>query len=375
MRRKYKILPLFMFIVISACSVLCITGCSSKNVSCPDDAEYCVINSDMLKQKGKYYFVDSEGNSVGDSCSIRMQDLSVYDIGEDNIVLTGSRKNNAMIFKRGSSEVKQDFFFLNEPKYTGVSAVKTRGDTVLGLMNGGVLNDTYIDVLVLQSLDGEVLRQSDIEIYARDILDNGSEAVIVGHYYDREKEKHFLAEIVKYDFDNPEQYGQYKYGEHYSEFVRIIPYGEYYLCIAKNLYSKANTIAIINKNTFELEDEIVFSDDLGRIKEKDGRIYVLGLKGLYEVNIEEGDYTRRLKFDDYADSYSAVAVSYFLDDKCYAFLRHGKVANGDINEYGYMLKIDMDTFEVESRTPITSDKRTTLEIAFVLPASYMRENE
>ncbi len=180
---------------------------------------------------------------------------------------------------------------------------------------------------------------------------------------------------MEYDFDNPEQYEQHKYGERYSEFVQIISYGEHYLCIAENFNNSSNRIAIINKNTFELEDEIVFSDDLGRIKEKDGKIYVAGLKGLYEVNIEERDYTRKLKFDDYADSYAAVAVSYFLDNKFYAFLRHGKVENGDINEYGYMLRIDMDTIEVESRTPITSDKRTTLEIAFVLPASYMRESE
>lgn len=375
MRKKYKLITSIFLIIICVDLTLATAGCSSKSVSCPEEAEYCVINSDMLKQKGKYYFVDGEGNVVGDSCSVRMQDLSVYDIGEENIVLTGSRKNNAMIFSKGSSEIKQDFFFLNEPKYTGVSAVKTRGDRILGLMNGGVLDGTYIDVLVLQSLDGEVLRQSDVEIYARDIIDSGSEAVIAGHYYDKKKEHHFIAEIVKYDFDNPEQYEQYKYGERYSEFDAIIPYGEYYLCIAENLYGSTNIIAIINKNTFEIEDEIVFGDDLGRIKEKDGRIYVLGLKGLYEVDIEKRDYSRKLKFDDYTDSYSAVAVSYFLDNKCYVFLRHGKVSNGDRNEYGYMLKIDMDTLEVESRTPITSDKRTTLEIAFVLPASYMRESE
>lgn len=375
MQKKFKIVSSFMLIFISVCSVFGIAGCSSKSVSCPDNAEYCVINSDMLKQKGKYYFVDGEGNIVGDSCSIRMQDLSVYDVSDENIILTGSRKNNAMIFSRGSSEIKQDFFFLNEPKYTGVSAVKTRGDTMLGLMNGGVLDGKYIDVLVLQPLDGEVLRQSDVEIYARDVIDNGSELIIVGHYYDRQQEHHFLAEIVEYGFDDPEQYEQHKYGDRYSEFRQIISYGEHYLCIAANLYGGTNRIAIINKNTFELEDEIVFSDDLGRIKEKDGKIYVAGLKGLYEVNIEERDYTRKLKFEDYADSYAAVAVSYFLDNKFYAFLRHGKVENGDINEYGYMLRIDMDTLEVESRTPITSDKRTTLEIAFILPASYMRESE
>lgn len=375
MRKKYKLIKSILLIIICVGLTLGNAGCSSKSVPCPDNAEYCVINSDLTKQKGKYYFVDGEGNVVGDSCSVRMQDLEFYDVGEDNIILSGSRKNNNMIFNRGSSEINKDFFFLNEPKYTGVTAVKTRGDIILGLMNGGMSEKTYIDVLVLQSLDGEVLHRSDVEIYAQDILDNGSEAVIAGHYYDREKDNHYCAEIIKYDFDKPEQYEQYKYGERYSRFDAIIPYGEYYLCIAKNLYYTANTLAIINKNTFEIEDEIVFGDDLGRIKEKDGRIYVLGLKGLYEVDIEKRDYSRKLKFDDYTDSYSAVAVSYFLDNKCYVFLRHGKVSNGDRNEYGYMLKIDMDTLEVESRTPITSDKRTTLEIAFVLPASYMRESE
>lgn len=188
-----------MLLCVCVCAVSCVLGCTSKNVACPDNAEYCIVNTKMLKQKGVYYFIDAEGKEVGDSCSIHMQNLCCYDIGEDRIVLSGERKNNTMIFTRGTSEIKQDFFFLNEPKYTGLTAVKDRGDAILGLMNGGVTEKTYIDVLVLQTLDGEVLQRHDVEIYAEDILDDGSGAVIAGWYREPDKENHYCAEIIKYD--------------------------------------------------------------------------------------------------------------------------------------------------------------------------------
>ena len=143
-----------------------------------------------------------------------------------------------------------------------------------------------------------------------------------------------------------------------------------------NLYYKANTLAVINRETLELEDEIVFAGELLNINEKDGKVYAVSDKGLYEVDFAGKTYIPKLKFDDCVDSHSYyVYDDYFLDGKCYVFLRHDKVSNGNRNEYGDMLKIDMDTLEVESSTPISCSKNTYLENIFILPASYMRENE
>lgn len=346
------------------------SGCKNDEAVINSESEYLVIYSDMLKPDGGYYYINKNGEILNKNQKLNMQDLSCFDVKNDKIIISGKRKNNSLVIKRNSSEFTKDLFFLNDPSYTGLTAVTSKENNILGIMNGNFSDNTYLNLLVLQTLDGEILQQYPIEIFAHAVLYENN-PIIAGAFITSEESLSFASEILECSSNGtkPHKYKQY------SGFWDIVSDNNSYYCLTERKNENKNTITVIDKNDFSIENEIIFPDILTDIFPYNNSIYAIGNKGLYKLESKTDNYKLEIEFEKSLCNNDAYAYfSYNIDEKVYVFLRYTqrqKIEN--TYDYGNIIQIDLKNLDYQT-TNIYNPKRDGLNNIFVVPSSFINNH-
>lgn len=355
--------------ILQACTLW---GCGKKEnttLTMPKDSQYLVIYSDIAQPNGGYYYIDEIGNVLEKTHTLKMQDLICFDVSSDKIVISGERKNNTLILDRGSAEFVDSFVFLNDSSFSGLTAVKSNADSLVGVMNGNFSDNAYLNLLVLQTLDGRVIQERPLEIFAHSVIDMGEHTVVAGVFISNDTNNQaWCAEI--YDCYN-EATTSHKY-EQYNCYWDILEYESSLVCIAEGKNDNKNIVVSIDKETFEVNNEIIVSDQLASLFVYNGCVYAVGNLGIYQIDFESGRAVSSLVFDNSLhDDTAYVNFSYFLDDSVYVFLRYAdRKQTQESYEYGEMMQVKIDSLNYIT-TPISHPKRDGLNNIFIIPSSFI----
>ncbi len=401
-------------VLLAAALTLLAGGCDSTLDLTEKEAVYCVTYTQSFERKGKCFLIDENGKRLSSEW-LPMQDLSRYYVTEDVILLSGHRKNNTAVFHKGERMMDRSFLFLNKSEYSGVNALTLDQDGVLGIMNGNYRSEdgVYLNLLVLQSLEGEVLQQTILETFARSVLSEKGQAVVAGARLDirvaneedpldsatpeepEEKEKR-MAQIAVCELDPtppasplpktpaeplPEVDVAYYRYEDYESIWKLVRFEDKYVCIAESrtelvnksdktepLLPAVNTLLVIDPETFEIEGKTVLSDELSELIVYENALYAIGNKGIYSVDVENVKGTEKFSFPEERETF--IEFAYTLGGKAYIFSRYAqRIIKGSQYEYGHVYEMDLNSFEY-TKAAICSMKYETMNTIFVFPTSF-----
>lgn len=347
-------------------------GCGkSQNtaLSIPEDSQYIVIYSDTAQPNGGFYYVNENGSIIGTSQTLKMQDLICFDVSQDRIIISGERKNNTLILNKGCANIDGNFLFLNNSSYSGLTAVKSSNDSLLGIMNGNFSDDGYLNLLVLQSLEGQIIQELPIEIFAHSVIEVGEHTLVAGIFISNDANNQpWCAEIYDCFLETATSY---KY-EQYNCFWDILEHESSLVCIAENKNNNKNTIVSLDQDTFEVRSEIIVSDQLSSLFVYDNLMYAIGDLGIYQINFDSREATSVMSFDNSLRENGAyVNFAYFLGDKAYVFLRYSdRKQTQESYEYGNIVQVHLDSFNYDA-TKISHPKRDGLNNIFIVPTSFL----
>ena len=170
----------------------------SQNDFSTEETFYYIVYSDMLKKSGELIGIDIDGNITSQK-SLKIQDVSKYDLVDSTFIAGGNRANNHLLIDR-QGNIKE-FNLLDNPNYSGVTTITINGENIVAVMNGNIANNTYQNLLVIQDKEGNVLEKRIFYIFASDILCKNNTAYIVGSYLNLEKDK-WSSKIIQYTLSN-----------------------------------------------------------------------------------------------------------------------------------------------------------------------------
>lgn len=170
----------------------------SQNDFSTEETFYYIVYSDMLKKSGELIGIDIDGNITSQK-SLKIQDVSKYDLVDSTFIAGGNRANNHLLIDR-QGNIKE-FNLLDNPNYSGVTTITINGENIVAVMNGNIANNTYQNLLVIQDKEGNVLEKRIFDIFASDILCKNNTAYIVGSYLNLEKDK-WSSKIIQYTLSN-----------------------------------------------------------------------------------------------------------------------------------------------------------------------------
>ena len=347
-----------------------LTSCSKTAEHIGAEADYIVIHSRSREESSGIFCIDSDGAVTEKLKNSKMQDLSFFSFNDEKLIVSGGRKNNNMLFDLKESGVYSEVHWLNNPQYSGVTAVELLNDSVLAIMNGNYTDTTYLNLLVEQDYDGEVIQQTEVELYTRDVAALDNTAKLVGKHLSRSNNTdEWKASIVDYNVSEQKITQQYDYSE-YNCFWEIIETDSVIYCLAEDKSERINTICAINKNTFEIEKHLQIGDQLCGLYLDGNTLYAVGNISIYEVQADT--LTKKQSCSHDITTGGFVDWAYVYDGHYYAMFRYDqRVKDGSVYEYGILLKVSLDTFD-KTETPIRYDKRTTIDDLIIFPTEMFR---
>ena len=122
------------------------------------DADYIVIHSRSREESSGIFCIDEDGFITEKLKNSQMQDLSFFSFNDNKLVVAGGRRNNNMLFDLKDKGVYSEIYWLNNPQYSGVNAVEVLNDSMLAIMNGNYTDTTYLNLVVEQGYNGNVIQ-------------------------------------------------------------------------------------------------------------------------------------------------------------------------------------------------------------------------
>lgn len=361
MRNMKKIIT----IIICFTLIMSLVGCTNNSEDIvPKDAAYLVIYSSMLKQDGGLYYISTNGDILSKCNKLKMQDLSRFEVKDNRIIISGERHNNTVIFDRNSALPNKDFLFLNNSKYTGVTAIASDKDKVFGIMNGNFSDGIYKNLLVLQALSGEVIKKEDIDIFAHKALYSAETAIIAGAYIEAgESSLITTAEII--DYTNTES-NTYKYDE-FKGFWDIVQNDDYLYCLAEGKNESRDTVVMIDSNDFSIIDQVNMPEPLINLFIYKDSIYAAGNSNLYIIDSNSREVRIHTSFDESLNTQDSYAYfAYELEGKAYIFLRYSQRQKENSQYlYGNLICVDLDNSNIQI-TQIKCDKKYKADTLFII---------
>ena len=357
-----KICSLLLAIIILSVGFV---SCSKPAEQIGAEADYIVIHSRSREESSGIFCIDSDGTVTEKLKNSKMQDLSFFSFNDTKLIVSGGRRNNNMLFDLKEKGVYSEIHWLNNPEYSGVTAVELLSESVLAIMNGNYTDTTYLNLLVEQDYAGNVIQQTEIELYTRDVSAVGNTANLVGKHLSKENNaSEWKASIIDYDLTEQTIKQQYDYSA-YNCFWEIVETDSAIYCLAEDKNECINTICVIDKETFEIQNQLMIEDQLCGMYLDGSTLYAVGNAAIYKVQADtlttEQSYTHGTATEGYVD------WAYVYGGHYYVMFRYDqRVKDGSIYEYGVLLKTSLDTFD-KAETPIRSDKRTTIDDLIVFP--------
>lgn len=359
-----KICSLLLTIIVFS---VALTSCSKTAEHIGAEADYIVIHSRSREESSGIFCIDSDGAVTEKLKNSKMQDLSFFAFNDEKLIVSGGRKNNNMLFDLKDNGVYSEVHWLNNPDYSGVTAVDLLSESVLAIMNGNYTDTTYLNLLVEQDYAGNVIQQTEIELYTRDVSAVGNTANLVGKHLSKENNaSEWKASIIDYDLTEQTIKQQYDYSA-YNCFWEIVETDSAIYCLAEDKNERINTICIIDKETYEIQSQLMIEDQLCGMHLDGNTLYAVGNTAIYKVQadtlITEQTYAHGTTTSGYVD------WAYVCGGHYYVMFRYDqRVKDGSIYEYGVLLKTSLETSD-KAETPIRYDKRTTIDDLIVLPTA------
>lgn len=363
-----KICSLLLTIIVLS---VALTSCSNTAEHIGAEADYIVIHSRSREESSGIFCIDSDGTVTEKLKNSKMQDLSFFAFNDEKLIVSGGRKNNNMLFDLKESGVYSEVHWLNNPQYSGVTAVELLNNSVLAIMNGNYTDTTYLNLLVEQGYDGNVIQQTEVELYTRDVVADNSTAKLVGKHLSKTSgTNEWKAAIIDYNVAEQKITQQYCYSE-YNCFWEILETDSVIYCLAEDKNECINTICAISKTNFEIESRLQIEDQLCGMYLDGNTLYVVGNQSIYKLQAdtlsEEQNYSHDTTVSRYVD------WAYEYGGYYYVMFRYDqRVKDGSVYEYGILLKVNLETFD-KSETPIRYDKQTTMDDIIIFPTEMFEE--
>ena len=352
---------------------VCLTSCLKPAEQIGKNAEYVVIHSRSREESSGIFCIDSEGIVTDTLKNSKMQDLSFFSFNDQKLIVSGGRRNNNMLFDLKDKGVYSEVIWLNNPEYSGVNDVELLNSSALAIMNGNYTDSTYLNLIVEQDYDGNVIQQTAVELYTRDVLVIDNAAKLVGkHLIKSNNTDEWKASIIDYNVSERKITQQYDYSE-YNCFWKIIETDSVIYCLAEDKNERINTICAIDKNTYKIENQLEIEDQLCGMYLVDNEIYAVGNNSIYTVQADALTMQRSYFYDITTDGF--VDWAYVYGGYYYLMYRYDqRIKEGNVYEYGLLLKMSLETFD-KSETPIRYDKRVTMDDIIVFPTEMFHNGE
>lgn len=352
-------------VLLSIVCCLATTACSSKPQTIGEGSEFIVVYSRSREKNGGVFCIAEDGSVTNELAKLEMQDLSFYSFNENNLLISGGRSNNNLLFDLSKEGLYTEIHWLGEPNYSGVTAVELTEQSSFVVMNGNYSEDTYLNLVVEQDHQGNVVHQNVIELYCRDVLLNDGKAVLSGKNLKKEdSENVWAASIIEYDIKNQEILTQTDF-EQYNCFWEIELHDGLYYCLTEGKNETKNIICTIDPTTKNVIREIKIEDQLAGLDKHGDAIYAVGNTAVFKQSAEQ-------QFDAIITGICSDGTyanwAYVYENAYYIFSRlQQREQVNNVYKYGELIKVDLDTLETTS-TPVEFKKSVTMDDILIFPA-------
>lgn len=332
-------------ILLMLCCIMGLTACSSKPQTIGEGSDFIVVYSRSREKSGGIFCISEDGSITNELSKLEMQDLSFYSFNENNLLISGGRSNNNLLFDLSKEGLYTEIHWLGEPNYSGVTAVELTEQAAFVVMNGNYSENTYLNLVVEQDLQGNVIHQNVIELYCRDVLLNDGKAVLSGKHLKKENNENvWAASIIEYDIKNQKILTQTDF-EQYNCFWKIELFDGLYYCLTEGKNEMKNIICIIDPTTKSIIKEINIEDQLTGLDKHGDTIYAVGNTAVFTLSAGQ-------QFDaiatDICPSGTYTSWAYVYENAYYIFSRLQQREQVDnAYKYGELIKVDLDTKEGE----------------------------
>lgn len=372
----YKFGTRNILVYVIGCLICCLlfTSCSNTADNIGTESDYMIVHSRAREKSSGIYCINDEGTTTGKIKDSNMQDLSFFSFDSNRLLISGGRSNNNMLFHLDDNGKYSEIYWLNEPQYSGVTAVELLNNSALAIMNGNYTDETYLNLLVEQDFEGNVIQQNIIELYARDISKYNNNVVISGKHLSKENDDRvWQASVINYSIAEQKIISQHNYAE-YNCFWKIVAIDDTIYCLAEDKSESISIICTIDVNTNEISSELKLDDQLSGLHIAEDSVYAVGDMGIYCISSDLLSYEKILGFNNNDVGY--VNWAYVYDSNFYIFYRfQQRVSVDETYRYGYLYKVDLHTLQIKE-SPIICEKKTTLDDILIFPTQmFQRANE
>lgn len=352
-------------ILLSIVCCLVSTACSSKPQTIGEGSEFIVVYSRSREKSGGIFCISEDGSITNELAKLEMQDLSFYSFNENNLLISGGRSNNNLLFDLSKEGLYAEIHWLGEPNYSGVTAVELTEQAAFVVMNGNYSENTYLNLVVEQDLQGNVIHQNVIELYCRDVLLNDGKAVLSGKHLKKENNENvWAASIIEYDIENQKILTQTDF-EQYNCFWEIELYDGLYYCLTEGKNELKNIICVIDPATKNVIREFAVEDQLIGLDRYGDAIYAVGNTAVFKQSAKQ-EFDAIITDICFDGTYANWA--YVYENAYYIFSRLQQREQVDnAYKYGELIKVDLDTLETTS-TPVEFKKSVTMDDILIFPA-------
>lgn len=326
---KIDIKKTFAIIVLIAAIISVVFYTTKKENFSNKETAYYIVNSDMLKKSGGLTGLDIDGEITSEE-RLKIQDVTLFAYKDKEFLASGHRANNNLIIDK-DGKVKE-FSLLDNPNYSGVTALTSDGENVIAIMNGNLADNTYQNLLVIQDIEGNVKEKKILDIYASDAIFSGDKIYIVGSFLQADKDL-WSSKIISYDCSNGEINENIISKD--SRYEKGVIIEDKIYCQSANMDNEARKIDVLDKNTLKKINKLEFDDLIDGIFAFKEDLY-----GIIDNNIckiegdNEFDLLKSLSNDTFVDSYLT------NDENLYVYSRtenptkeKGKINLGNITRY------------------------------------------
>lgn len=353
--KKHKHLALILVCLIF------LTSCSSAPIEFKGD--YGIITSNAMSRAGMIFDIDSEG-AVLQEKKIKFMDGSFYNISDKHFIVSGARANNSIVVDKAGN--MQELFLLNDKNYSGVTDINIYGDIVAGLMNMGGDEIGYKALLVLQNLNGDIIHEENLYIYAFASVIINDKLIINGtnHYAGGND----VSTVIEFDLQTLKITKKIEH-PNYTAFAEMIHLDNKFYAITGDKNYDDNLITTLDAD-YNIIDEFDFKEEIRDIKEYKGEIYVTFYDRvvIYDKNMQA---LETLELNLEKDGFPDV----FIIDDNYLYIHTRLLDRVRDKEkgtsFGYIYKINLDNFKIEKKTKLQFKNDNYVENILFFPTAFL----
>lgn len=352
--KKHKHLALILVCLIF------LTSCSSAPIEFKGD--YGIITSNAMSRAGMIFDIDSEG-AVLQEKKIKFMDGNYYNISDKHFIVSGERGNNSIVVDKAGN--MQELFLLNDKNYSGVTDINIYGDIVAGLMNMGGDEIGYKALLVLQNLNGDIIHEENLYIYAYESIIINDKLIISGvnNYADGKN----VSTVIEFDLQTLKITKKVEHPE-YDLFYEMIHLDNKFYAITGDKNYEWHLLTTLDAD-YNIIDEFDFKEEIRDIKEYKGEIYLTF-------------YDRVVKYDKHMQALETLELNSedgfpnrFIIDDNYLYIHtrlFDRVRDKEKGtSFGYIYKINLDNFKIEKKTKLQFKNDNYVELIVFFPTAFL----